>query len=132
MSGQRIQIVVKDPVSQYSESFKRMVVAEYEGGHAGKKELQRKYGITGHSRLLDWCRKYGRLTYPEGTLRGRPMKDPQKQRIKELEKALETERLKVVAYEKLLEIIEREDGAKLLKKDVARQLANLRSTTRGE
>jgi transposase len=107
-----------------------MVVGEYEGGHASKKEISRKYGIPGHSRLLDWCRRYGRLTYPEGKQRGRPMKDPQKRRIRELERALEDEQLKVVAYKKLLEIIEREDGDRLLKKDVARQLANLRKPTR--
>ena len=53
------------------------------------------------------------------------MKDPQKQRIKALEKALENEKLKVVAYEKLLEIIEREDGINLLKKDAAKQFPNL-------
>jgi transposase len=36
------------------------------------------------------------------------MKDPQKQRIKELEKELENERLKVIAFKKLIEIAERE------------------------
>lgn len=53
------------------------------------------------------------------------MKDPQKRRIKQLEKALENERIKVAAYEKLLEIIEREDGINFLKKDAAKQLLNL-------
>ena len=132
MSGPRIRIIVTRPVSSYRESFKRMVVSEYEGGHASKKEISRKYGIEGHSRLLDWCRKYGCLFYPEGPVRGRPMKDPQKQRIKELERALEDERFKVIAYKKLLEIIEREDGDRLSKKDVAEQLANLRRLTHGE
>ena len=53
------------------------------------------------------------------------MKDPQKQRIKELEKALQDERLKVIAWEKLYEVIKREDGIDLLKKDVAKQFPNL-------
>jgi transposase-like protein len=130
MSGPRIRIVVTRPQSKYSESFKRMVVAEYESGRATKKEISRKYGIAGHSRLLDWCRKYGGLPYDDDGQRGRPMKDPQKRRIKELERALADERLKVAAYEKLVDIIEREDGDRLSKKDVARQLANLRRVFR--
>ena len=58
------------------------------------------------------------------------MKDPQKQRIKELEKELENERLKVIAFKKLIEIAEREDGISISKKDVARQLKILRKATR--
>ena len=57
-------------------------------------------------------------------------KDPQKQRIKELEKELENERLKVIAFKKLIEIAEREDGISISKKDVARQLKILRKSTR--
>ena len=50
---------------------------------------------------------YGKLYYaPESTIIRRPMKDPQKQRIKELEKELENERLKVIAFKKLIEIAE--------------------------
>jgi transposase len=49
-----------------------------------------------------------------------PMKDAQKRRIKELKKELENERLKVIAYGKLIEIAEREDGVSISKKDVAK------------
>jgi len=103
-----------------------MVVREFEQGALNKKQVSLKYGILGHCTILKWCRKYGKLHYPyrNGTI-GRPMKDPQKQRIKELEKALENERLKVIAYEKLIEVIKREDGIDLLKKDAAKQLPNL-------
>ena len=44
------------------------------------------------------------------------MKDPQKQRIKELEKQLEDARLKVLAYEKLISVTEKEEGIRILKK----------------
>ena len=57
------------------------------------------------------------------------MKDPQKQRIEELKKELENERLKVIAFKKLIEIAEREDGISISKKDVARQLKILRKST---
>ena len=58
------------------------------------------------------------------------MKDPQKQRIEELKKELENERLKVIAFKKLIEIAEREDGISISKKDVARQLKILRIAIR--
>lgn len=130
MSGQEFRIKVVSPVSHYSESFKRMVVREYEQGGVSKDALMYKYGIAGHSLVLNWCRKYGKLDYPKGTSIGRPMKDPQKRRIKELEQALERERLKVEAYQKLIEIAEREEGISILKKDAAKQLQNWRKSTR--
>lgn len=113
------------PRPQYSEAFKRSVVSEYERGMLNKDQVQVKYGIGGNSVILNWCRKYGRLAYSEkGTAVGRPMKDPQKQRIKELEKQLAVMKLKLGAYEKLIEITEREEGISILKKDGAKQSMN--------
>ena len=130
MEGQGFPLFQLVPAKSYSENFKRMVVKEFEQGHLNKKELGRKYGIPGHATILKWCRKYGKLYYaPESTIIGRPMKDPQKQRIKALEKELENERLKVIALQKLIEIAEREDGVSISKKDVARQLKILRKST---
>ncbi len=53
------------------------------------------------------------------------MKDPQKQRIKDLENQLKIEKLKVLAYEKLISIAEQEEGITILKKDVTKQLDRL-------
>jgi transposase-like protein len=129
MEGQGFPLFQLVPANFYSENFKRMVVREFELGRLNKKELGRKYGIPGHATILKWCRKYGKLHYaPESTIIGRPMKDPQKQRIKALEKELENERLKVIALKKLIEIAEREDGISISKKDVARQLKILRKS----
>lgn len=126
MKGQKFQGKHRSPTSCYSEVFKRQVVREFEAGYLNKRQLARKYDIPGKATVLKWCRKYGKLSYPpNSSWKGRPMKDPQKQRIKELENALENEKLKVIAYEKLLEIIEREDGINLLKKDAAKQFPNL-------
>jgi transposase-like protein len=44
---------------QYSEAFKRQVVAEYEDG-ASATALCRKYGIGNVSSVTDWVRQYGR------------------------------------------------------------------------
>lgn len=121
-----IKVKITYPACKYSESFKISVVEEYERGLLNKDELQRKYNIGGNSRILEWCRQYGKLYYPaRGTVIGRPMKDPQKQRIKELERALEEANLKVEAYEKLIKITEREEGISILKKDAAKQLPSL-------
>ena len=127
MTGQQFKQNPFTPDPRYTESFKQMVVREFERGSLNKKQVSRKYGIPGHNTILRWCRQYGKLHYlpPRNGIIGRPMKDPQKQRIKELERALEDEHLKVIAYEKLLEIIEREDGINLLKKDAAKQFPNL-------
>ena len=63
------------PSTHYSESFKKQVVREYEQGHLNKRQLKSKYGIGGKSRVLEWCRKYGKFAYPKQIATGRPMKD---------------------------------------------------------
>ena len=114
------------PFKSYNESFKRKVVKEYEEGNLNKDAIQKKYGIGGNSRVLTWCRKYGKLYYEDNTEpQGRPMKDPQKQRIKALEHQLHDAQLKLIAYEKLIRIAEKEEGICILKKDVAKQFMNL-------
>jgi len=104
------------PCPQYSEVFKKQIVREYEQGLLNKKQLQKKYGIGGKSRLLEWCRKYGKLAYPKQSATGRPMKDPQKQRIKELEAKLKAAELKLKVYDKLIEVTNRELGTDIIKK----------------
>jgi transposase-like protein len=118
------------PCPRYSESFKRQIVREYEQGLLNKRQLQSKYGIGGKSRLLEWCRKYGKLAYPERSPTGRPMKDPQKQRIKELEAKLKAAELKLKVYDKLIEVTNRELDADIVKKIEARLSENWQQTKR--
>jgi len=124
-------IKLKGEASQvkYSEAFRRSVVAEYEQGRLNKDQIQAKYGIRGNSRVLEWCRRYGKLHYPKAGALGRPMRDPQKQRIKDLEKQLADAKLKLVAYEKLIKIAEQEEGISILKKDEAKQSVSLPEPT---
>ena len=96
--------------ARYSQAFKLQVVREYERGNHTKDSLMSKYQIGGHSTVLQWCRKYGKLYYSKKILPGRPLKDPQKQRIKELEYELKQAREKILVYEKLLEVTKRETG----------------------
>jgi len=128
MKDERIRIKISIAGKRYTESFKRMVVREFEQGFLNKDQLMTKYGIGGHSCVLEWCRKYGKLPYSMPEIErnnGRPMKDPQKQRIKDLEHQLKIEKLKVLAYEKLISIAEQEEGISILKKDVTKQLDRL-------
>ena len=112
------------PVVKYSEAFKKEVVREYEKGAFNKKQIQVRYGIKGKSRLLDWCRKYGKFDYQQPATNGRPMKDPQKQRIKELEKKLKAAELKLKVYDKLIEVTNRELSTDVIKKIEAKLSGN--------
>ena len=125
------ELIVKGTpqVQAYSEAFKQTVDREYERGILNKDQIQIKYGIGGNSSVLEWCRKYGKLHYPKKGFLGRPMKDPQKQRIRELEKQLEEVKLKVLAYEKLISNAEQAEGISILKKDEAKQLTSLPKPT---
>ena len=130
MSYQVIKVKGKGSSRKYSEAFKKMVVAEFERGPLNKDQLQVKYGIGGNTCIFEWCKKYGKLHYPEKGSIGRPMKDLQKKRIKDLEKELADAKLKLEAYEKLIAIAEKEEGISILKKDAAKQSESLPKPTR--
>ena len=129
MKIQRFKSENITPRSRFTEAFKKKVVQEFERGLLNKDQLQAKHGIGGHSRILQWCRKYGKLHYSEKGELGRPMKDPQKQRIKDLEKQLADAKLKILAYQKLISIAEQEEGISILKKDDAKQSVSLPKPT---
>ncbi len=117
------------PPQRFSLVFKKKVVAEFERGFLNKDQLQAKYGLRGNSTVLKWCRKYGKLHYAQKGELGRPMKDPQKQRIRDLEKQLADAKLQIEAYQKLIEISEAEEKISILKKDVAKQSVSLPKPT---
>ena len=116
MEQLRITLKKGVPFKSYSAVFKKQVVREFEKGGVSKDQLQKKYGLNGKSQLLSWCRKYGKFAYPTNLTTGRPMKDPQKQRIKELEKKLKAAELKLKVYDKLIEVTNRELDADIIKK----------------
>ena len=116
----KVRLQVTTPAVKYSEAFKRQVVREFEQGLLNKDQLMEKYGIKGKSRVLDWCRKYGKFAYEGPISTGRPMKDPQKQRIRELEKKLKAAELKLKVYDKLIEVTNRELDTDIIKKIEAR------------
>jgi len=116
MQQLRVRLRTAPPNPIYGEAFKKQIVREFEQGLLNKDQLQRKYQIGGKSTVLEWCRKYGKFAYNSPTENGRPMKDPQKQRIKELEKKLKAAELKLKVYDKLIEITNRELNQDIVKK----------------
>jgi len=118
--------------SNYSEAFKRMVISEYESGLSSKATLKRKYGIAGNSCIPLWLKKYGKLDHPKHLISGRPMKDKDKQYIKNLEaqvrlnenrlkKELQQKDAELKAYRQFIEIAERELNIKIVKKSGTKQ-----------
>lgn len=116
MNQLKITVKATKPQKTFSEVFKKQVVREFEQGLLNKDQLQRKYGLGGNSTVLKWCRKYGKFAYPKNKSCGRPMKDPQKQRIKELEAKLNAAEQKLKVYDKLIEITNRELDQDIIKK----------------
>ena len=116
MKRVKVSLKVTSPSDCYSEVFKKQIVREFEQGLMNKDQLRVKYGINGNSRILEWCRKYGKFAYDTPTKNGRPMKDPQQQRIKELEKKLKAAEQKLKVYDKLIEITNRELDTDIIKK----------------
>ncbi len=131
MVNKNLKRTVRSPKT-YSESFKKLVVAEYESGGLNKDQLQREYGICGNGCIPSWLKKYGKLAYPTYKSIGRPMKDNEQQRIKELkaslgeankllEKKLAEAELQLSMYKKFVEIAERELNIEIRKKSGAKQ-----------
>jgi transposase len=116
----------------YSEAFKREIVAEFETGLFSKAQLKQKYCLAGHSSLDRWLKKYGKYEYISYSSIGRPLKDRDKQQLKELEarlgqreseleKKLKEKEAELQAYKRFVEIAEAELNISIVKKSGAKQ-----------
>ena len=107
----------------YSLAFKLNVVQEVEKGELTYKQAQRAYGIQGRSTVLVWLRKYGTLDWSfskQNSLKHTKEKTPE-QRIKELEAALEAEKIKSKLFSTMIEIAEKQYGLSIRKKYFPKQ-----------
>ena len=116
-SNQRLKRTQRD----YTLAFKRSVVQEVEQGSLTYKQAQLKYGIQGRSTVLVWLRKLGSLDWqfpprPLMTSPTPPKPPTPEQRIKELEAALQQEKDRVLAYQTLIEVAQKEHGLQIRKK----------------
>lgn len=125
---------VKRTQRDYTLAFKRSVVQEVEQGRLTYKQAQAKYGIQGRSTVLVWLRKLGSLDWqcpPSPAMKSKPStpKPPTpEQRIRELEAALQREKDRVLAYQILIEVAEKEHGLSIRKKDFPAQSTGSRKS----
>ncbi len=120
----------KEKPTYYSEEFKWKVVQEVLSGRFTKEEARKIYGIRSNCAILYWMRKYSGIDdYRQG---GSPIgiseqmqkmkeKSKDQKRIKELEEALERERVRADLWQKMIEIAEEDYKIDIRKKSGAKQ-----------
>ena len=123
MSKYHKQGIRRRTQNDYSVAFKLHVVSEIEKGEINKNQAKYKYGVQGRSTILKWLRKYSTLDWktPIQTIMIKREKTPE-QRIKELEAALEQEKLKVELYSTAIDISDKQHGTQIRKNLLAKQL----------
>ena len=123
---------MKRNVKCYSDDFKYQVVQEYLTGDLSQVELLDKYSIKGKSSITYWMRKFGlweapirnkSIDYP--TMKKGNKKSPGElaleAKVKELEKALEHEKLRSLALDMMIDIAEDKLNISIRKKSGTRQ-----------
>jgi len=108
---------------RFTEAFKLHVVGEVESGRISQSEVSRRYGILGHSTILKWIRKYGRLLSHRNMRAGLKSMDEKEIELlrlqnenKALRQELEDARFKNVVLETLVDVAERELSIPIRKK----------------
>ena len=115
----------------FTEAFKMQVLSDYYSNGCNLRATARKWGIV-HQNILQWlkdsCKNQNKdVSLPQEESETDMMSEEKQdilalqERIFQLEKSLEYERLRVSAYERLIEIVKQEDGIDVLKKDGAKQ-----------
>ena len=115
----------------FTEAFKMQVLSDYYSNGGNVRATARKWGIV-HQNILQWlkdsCKNQNKdVSLPQEESETDMMSEEKQdilalqERISQLEKSLEYERLRVSAYERLIEIVKQEDGIDVLKKDGAKQ-----------
>jgi len=120
-------MVSKEERMYFSDVLKHRIIQEVQSGSISKEDARRRYRIRGKSAILKWMRKFGYVPDTESaTLMKKSQElsdDPKelKDRIKELEKALEQARLKSEFYTTMIDIAEKEFKIPIRKKSVTKQ-----------
>jgi transposase len=108
----------------FTDEFKKYIVNEVESGRITRMKAMRKYNILGHSTILKWRRVYGNLQLKNTQKKVHyiKMNDDDKvlirlnNEIKELNRELETARMKNVIMETAIDIAEKELSIPIRKK----------------
>ena len=120
-------------IKKYSESMRKMVVAEYEAG-ASINSLRERYGIGGATTIQKWIKRYGRAGFryevvtvqrAEEKMMAKQREEELEGRIRELEAAVAQLTLDKLMLETILEVSSEMVGEDLKKKHGPR-LSNVR------
>jgi transposase-like protein len=118
-------------VNHFTDEFKFMVIQEYLNSDISLTELKKKHSIRGNGCVSDWMRKFGtsEVTVEQINLQRTMSKEEEKTprerkleaKVKELEKALEQERLRTLALDTMINIAERDLKISIRKKSGTKQ-----------
>lgn len=122
---------MRKKVNQFPDDLKYKIVQEYLESSMSQQELMSKHGFRGNSSISRWMRKFG-LSYPtEERLKivhqmskedSKPQQERElEQKIKNLEKELEHEKLRTRALNTMIDIAEKELKISIRKKSGAKQ-----------
>lgn len=110
---------MKEKIMRYSESFRRMVVTEYETG-TNIPALKQKYGIRGSETIPRWIQKYGKAGFRHELVR--IQKADEINYVRELEKKVDMMEkvigrmtLEKIKSDTILEILEETYGEEIKK-----------------
>lgn len=122
---------MSSPQRSYSDAFKMQVLSDYYANGCHSYLTAKKWGIPEanvHRWIKTICINQKNVLSLQSDLipdnvmieQQPTLEDLQKQ-VSDLQKSLEYERLRVAAYERLIEVVKKEDGIDLLKKGGAKQ-----------
>jgi transposase-like protein len=122
---------MKRKVNYFTDEIRFQVVQEYLNTGISQKQLQKKYSIGGNNCINNWMRKFGtsEVTVEQINLQQAMSKEEEKTprerkleaKVKELERALEQERLRTLALDTMINIAERDLKISIRKKSGTKQ-----------
>lgn len=112
----------------YSEAFKRAIVSEILSGRSSQNAMRKRYGIGGAETIAKWIKRYAMevLVYEQNTVMAKPT-DPEEEikrlraQLQALHEQLKASELKASAYQKMIEVAERELQIEIRKKSVTKR-----------
>jgi transposase len=118
-------------VNRFTDDFKFQVIQEYLTTDISQEELKKKHGIRGNNCISRWMLKFGgnKVTDEQIFIQKAMSKESDKTvqerkleaKIKELEKALEQERLRILALNTMINVAERDLKISIRKKSGTKQ-----------
>jgi transposase-like protein len=122
---------MKRKVNHYTDEFKFKVIQEYLNTDITFEGLKKKHSIKGNSCIPNWMRKFGtsEVTEEQINLQRTMSKEKEKtprerkleSKVKELEQALEQERLRTLALNTMINVAERDLKISIRKKSGTKQ-----------